>query len=511
MDIDKLIDTLHPLERKILPVLDRYDNISDISKNTGLQKVEVMRALQWLQNKDIITLKEDLKELISLDTHGKKYLKEKLPENKFLETIKSKPLSLDEIKQKSELRPDEFNVSLGILKSKAAIEIKKDKGVKVAITSQGKEFLKKESLEEQFLKKTFPLNLKEVKDQDKFAFDNLKKRKKIIRVDLVKEKIPKLTSLGQKIIKKGIKSKNVIDNLSSDILKTGEWQKKKFRRYDVKINVPEISGGKPHFVNQAIHYAKRIWMDMGFEEMVGPMVDTSFWVFDSLFTPQDHPVREMQDTFFIKNQKLGKLPNTKLVDAVKKSHENGCETGSTGWQYKWTKEEAMKNVLRTHTTSLSARTLANLKKDDLPAKFFAVGKCFRNEAINWSHLFEFNQTEGIVVDPDANFRHLLGYLKEFFSKMGFEKARFRPAFFSYTEPSVEIDVFHPGHKKWIELGGAGMFRPEVVKPLLGFECPVLAWGPGFDRIILDYYKILDIRDLYKNNLKQLRTTKTWLK
>ena len=174
-------------------------------------------------------------------------------------------------------------------------------------------------------------------------------------------------------------------------------------------------------------------------------------------------------------------------------------------------EEAKKNVLRTHTTVLSAKTIAALKKEDLPAKFFSVGRCFRNETLDWSHLFEFNQTEGIVIDPNANFRHLLGYLKEFFKKMGFENARFRPAYFPYCEPSVEIDVWHPGKKVWFELGGAGIFRPEVTVPLLGEDIPVLAWGPGLDRILMDYYEIKDLRELYKNDLNQLRKMKAWVK
>ena len=170
-----------------------------------------------------------------------------------------------------------------------------------------------------------------------------------------------------------------------------------------------------------------------------------------------------------------------------------------------------KLVLRTHTTCLSARTLAELKKENLPAKFFAIGKCFRNETVDWSHGFEFNQTEGIVVDKDANFRHLLGYLKQFFKKMGFEKVRFRPAYFPYTEPSVEIDVFHPEKKVWLELGGAGIFRPEVTIPLLGEHIPVLAWGPGFDRTLMDYYGIKDLRELYKNDLTKLRNMKFWIR
>ena len=140
-----------------------------------------------------------------------------------------------------------------------------------------------------------------------------------------------------------------------------------------------------------------------------------------------------------------------------------------------------------------------------------MGKNFRNETIDWCHGFEFYQTEGIVVDDNVNFRHLLGYLQDFYKKMGFEKVRFRPAYFPYTEPSVEVDVFHPERKCWVELGGAGIFRPEITVPLLGIKTPVLAWGQGFDRIIMDYYAIKDLRELYKNDLKQLRDMKFWSK
>lgn len=247
---------------------------------------------------------------------------------------------------------------------------------------------------------------------------------------------------------------------------------------------------------------------MGFKEMTGDLIQSSFWVFDALFTAQDHPVRDMQDTFFI-NKKI-ELPEKKIVEAVKKSHEK-CVDGSKGWRYKWEEEEAKKLCLRTHTTCLSAQTLAKLNKKDLPAKFFALGKNFRNETVDWCHGFEFHQSEGIVVDKNGNFRNLLGYLEQFFKKMGFEKIRFRPGFFSYTEPSVEIDVWHPEKKCWLELGGAGMFRPEMTIPLLGEHIPVLAWGIGPDRVITDYYGVKDLRDLYKNNLTKLRKMKVWVK
>ena len=270
--------------------------------------------------------------------------------------------------------------------------------------------------------------------------------------------------------------------------------------------MPSIDGGKRHFVNQAVDYGRKIWTEMGFTEMSGDIIQNSFWNFDALFTAQDHPVREMHDTFFI--DKKGELPDKKIVEAVKESHEKGIDK-SKGWKYVWDEEEAKKLVLRTHTTCLSVQTLDKLKEKK--GKFFAIGKVFRNETIDWSHGFEFYQTEGIVIDKNVNFRHLLGYLLQFYKKMGFERIKFTPAYFPYTEPSVEISVWHPEKKIWLELGGAGIFRPEITIPLLGENIPVLAWGLGFDRIITDYYKIRDLREMYKNNLTQLRKMKFWIK
>jgi phenylalanyl-tRNA synthetase alpha chain len=219
----------------------------------------------------------------------------------------------------------------------------------------------------------------------------------------------------------------------------------------------------------------------------------------------------MQDTFYLGAEAIekGKLP--KIHKAVKETHESGGKTGSLGWQAPWSEEEARKLLLRTHTTVLSAQTLARLQPEDIPAKFFSVGKVFRNEALDWKHLFEFYQVEGIVVDPDATLKHLKGYLRIFFGKMGYPDVRMRPGHFPYTEPSVEVDVLHPIKKEWVELGGAGIFRPEVVVPLLGKDVPVLAWGLGMARIVPGYFGMTDIRDIYRNDLKQLRELKAWMR
>ncbi|MBU2633911.1 MAG: phenylalanine--tRNA ligase subunit alpha [Nanoarchaeota archaeon] len=499
--MNKLMESLHPLERKILPILINGISLKEIVKKSKLKDVEAMRALQWLENKEIIKLKKDVKEIVDLDKNGKEYLKEGLPEKKFLKVL-DKELSFDEIKDKANLNDQEFNISLGLLRKKGVIELNKNK---VKQTKLSKNFLEKESLEELFLKK-LPLEVKKLSDEERYAYNELKKRKEIIKLDLVKDVTITLTKEGIDLKKVKIEG-DYIERVDANLLKTGSWKGKKFRRYDIKINVPKIYPGKRHFVNEALEHTKKIWLDMGFKEMTGNLLQTSFWNFDALFTAQDHPVRDLQDTYYIKEPKYGKITNKTVMERVRRTHENGWTTKSKGWQYDWDLKEAMKNVLRTHTTVLSAKTIAALKESDLPAKFFAVGRCFRNETVDWKHSFEFMQSEGIVIGKDVNFKQLLGYLKEFFKKMGFDQIRVRPGFFAFTEPSLEIDVFHPGKKEWIEMAGAGILRPEVVKPLLGKDIPVLAWGIGLDRTIMDNLNIKDIRDLHKNDLKQLKEMK----
>lgn len=506
MNKEEILESLSPDERAIIPYL-KTGSVEEIVKKSGLDETKILRSLQFLENKGIVKLKITSQKIVDLDENGVIYLKNGLPERRLLNVLSEKPeISLVEAKEKSKLSDNEFQVALGTLKKKALVELKSGKILLRATLDE----IAKKSLEEQLIE-TLPLEFEKLAPEQQHAVASLKTRKQIIIIKDKKTINFELTSLGKSIEKSDLgKLKDMIETLTPDLIRKEGWKGKKFRKYDIKSPVPQISGGKRHFVDQAIDYARKIWTDLGFKEMSGTLTQTGFWNFDALFTAQDHPVREMQDTFYIKDVK-GKLPDKKIVNEVKKAHESGVDN-SKGWRYKWKEDEAKKVILRTHTTCLSARTLAMLRKlKDKRGKYFAIGKCFRNETVDWSHGFEFNQTEGIVLDPKANFRHLLGYLKEFFKKMGFEKIRFRPSYFPYTEPSVEVDVYHPEKKVWLELGGAGIFRPEVTIPLLGEHIPVLAWGPGFDRTIMDYYQIKDLREMYKNDLGHLRKIKSWLK
>ncbi len=488
---EDIIKKLHPLERKILPLLKTNKNLHSLLKSSNLTEVEIIRALQWLENKKIIKAKKTITNLIELDKNGIIYIKKSLPERRLLEAIKE-PLTIEQIKQKTDLNENEINIALGVLKNKFAIKINKT----ISITKTGLELLNKGFPEERLLR-ALPLEYNLLLPEQKFAYSNLKKRKNIIKTTEKKSILIELTELGKGLV--NIKPKtDFIETLTPNMLKTGSWKNKQFRHYDIKINVPKIFPGKRHFIKEAIQYIRKIWLELGFKEMTGSLIQSSFWNFDALFVPQDHPAREMQDTIFLKSKSY--LPS--IYKKIKTIHENS-------WKYKWSEEQAKKNLLRTHTTCLSAQTIAKLKKSDLPAKFFSIGKVFRNETLDWSHLFEFHQVEGIVLDENVNFKHLKGYLKEFYKKMGYEKIRIRPGYFGYTEPSCEIEVFIPEKNKWIELGGAGIFRPEMMNGL-GLNVPCLAWGLGLERIISLYYNIKDIRDIYKNDLKQIKEMKRWI-
>ena len=502
-EVDKLIATLHPLERNVLPYLHDHATVAEIVRESNTGEVQAIRAIQWLSNKRVLTYKKTSAETISLGKNGQEYLEKGLPERRFLQVLEDESLVLKDVQEKADLDRDELNISLGMLKRLGAISL----GKELSITSYGKKLITQKLLEETFLK-TLPRSPSAFDATEKKVYEHLKQRKDVLVVKLEKTITIHLTDLGKKLVTTNISSE-FIDSLNRKLITSGDWKDKEFRRYDVEINVPRVHPGKRHFVNQAVDYIKRVWLDMGFKEMEGPMVETAFWNFDSLFVPQDHPARDMQDTFFVNGK--GKLPNQPLVNAIKKTHENGWTTGSAGWKYQWNLQRAQQLVLRTHTTSLSARTLASLEKEDLPAKYFSVEKCFRNETLDWKHSFEFIQVEGIVVDENANFKHLLGYLKNYYAKLGITKLRFRPAYFPYTEMSVETDYFHPVKKEWVEFGGAGLFRPEVVKPLLGFEVPVLAWGQGMERSIMEYYKIKDLRHLSNNDIQELKDMKLWLR
>jgi phenylalanyl-tRNA synthetase alpha chain len=275
----------------------------------------------------------------------------------------------------------------------------------------------------------------------------------------------------------------------------------RLRPIDVSAPASGFYPGRRHPVKEFINEVREVYLSMGFVELEGDSVQPSFWNFDALFIPQDHPGREMQDTFYLAGQVDETIRRSGVVDRVASTHENGWTTGSRGWRYKWRTEEARRLVLRTHNTVLTIKALSESKNKE--ARVFAVSKVYRNENLDYKHLAEFHQMDGIIVGEGLNVRHLMGFLKEFYKKLGMKDVKLWPTFFPYTEPSLQIMGYSEIAKGWIELGGSGVFRPEVTLPM-GVDVPVLAWGPGIERLMLLRYGLDDVRGLYDSDLAWLR-------
>ena len=483
--VENLIKLLTPSERKVLPLLKQTKDINYLIKLSDLNETQVNRALSWLQDKHLIRILEDVKEIVDLDVNGKEYLKDALPERRFLNSITT-PLTLNEIKEKACLNDDELRISLGLLKIKNAIEIK-DK-----VYLKNHNLLKEEFPEEKLLKK-LPTELNKLSKDDILVLSELKKRRNIVKTEQIKTKTIIVTKLGEEILKKDLKE-SFIETLTVDMLKNSSWKNKEFRHYNIHSVTPKIHGGRIHPLSLVIQKIKKVFLNLGFKEMKSPWVDTAFWCMDSMWIPQDHPSREVQDTFFLPYQ--GTIPD-KLSKKVAEVHEHGGETGSKGHGYKWNPELAKQLILRTHTTATTYRYFAS-KKIQYPAKYFCVGRVFRNEAIDQTHLPEFHQVEGFVMDKDLTLRDLMGYIKEFYAKLGIYKIKFKPTYNPYTESSMECLGYNEELGKWIELINSGMFRPESLEPY-GINVPVIAWGFGVERLAMMLHKRKDLRDILGNS------------
>jgi len=298
-------------------------------------------------------------------------------------------------------------------------------------------------------------------------------------------------------------------DLTRDLLQSGDWMKREFKPYNFNALGQPTEGGHLHPLMKVRTQFRNIFLEMGFEEMpTNNFVESSFWNFDALFQPQQHPARDSHDTFFLKAPaRTVKFPE-EYLERVQRTHEVGGY-GSIGYGYDWKRDEAEKNLLRTHTTAVSSRMLYKLAQEGFtPKRYFSIDRVFRNEAVDRTHLAEFHQIEGLVCDRGLTLGDLIGVLNEFFARLGIQKLRFKPAYNPYTEPSMEIFSYHEGLGKWVEVGNSGMFRPEMLRPMgLPEDVSVIAWGLSLERPTMILYGIDNIRDLFghKVDLKLIKS------
>jgi phenylalanyl-tRNA synthetase alpha chain len=322
---------------------------------------------------------------------------------------------------------------------------------------------------------------------------NILKRRRMAQVNTIKTykvtKGPKYTPTFEK----------VATDITSAMLASGSWKDEVFKPFNFDALGRPVEGGHLHPLMKVRAEIREIFIGLGFEEMAtNNYVESSFWNFDALYTPQQHPVRDAHDTFFLKDPSTTlTLPTDGYVESVGDVHAKGG-FGSIGYRYDWKVEEAKKNILRTHTTAVSTRMLRKLALDGFkPSKLFSIDRVFRNETLDATHLAEFHQIEGLVADYNITLANLMGVISQFFQRLGIDDIRFKPAFNPYTEPSMEIFGYHPILKRWVELGNSGMFRPEMLLPLgLPPDVRVIAWGLSLERPTMIKYGIPNIRDIF---------------
>ena len=460
---------LHDIEKKIIDSLQKKSEQTpeQLSESTELSIDQVRRGIEWLRLKEFANVIESSKVTVSLGRNGIDSLKNGLPERKLMDLIKDGSKSFEEVRKT--LSGAGFNAAIANAKKNGWVNIEKtDSGSTISTKEKPVE-----TPEEKLISLIGDKSIPEEKIENKLALKFLLQRPDYVLQNTEKSKIISLTERASQI-----------DTTLSDI-----------GAIDVEADAALVYAARTHPLKDTIDEIREIFVKLGFSEIQGNLTQSSFWNFDALFTPQDHPARELQDTFYIENLKSQNQASSTQIKQVSKSH-------SQNWHYDWKLSESQKMVLRTHTTCVTIKYLAEQKPDE--ARIFSLGRVFRNEKVSYKHLVEFNQIEGIVIGNNTTLRDLMGIQKEFYKQLGLTKIKFWPTFFPYTEPSLQTMVYNEKLGKWIELFGMGIFRPEVTKPL-GIDKPVLAWGGGIERIAMLKYELDDVREFYNNNLSWLRS------
>lgn len=507
MEID--VRNLHPLEIRLLrhvspgEAVTAQRLIDELDYKIG----QCNQAFSWLTAKGFLEETDrKFRTLFELTELGQQQLEIGTPAQRIFNLLKTKgPASLPEIAEELALEKSDVGSAFGMLSKSGTCRMGEgNKAEAIAEKAPAEVLVAAKVLEKASVEALDESALDE--EERNFVAKNSKKRGAAgspLKIIEREEVFFALTDAGANA-KAALLAANItgeeLGSVTTSMLSSGSWKQASFRPYSLNTPSARLIPGRRNPYGSYLQWVKDKLCSLGFEEFDGPLVENEFWNGDALFMPQFHSARDIHDVYYVKNPSHAKRIEEPYLSQVAQTHENGWSTGSRGWRYSFDHEFTRRQVMRSQGTVLSAKTLPHAK---VPGKYFGVARCFRYDQVDATHGADFYQTEGIVLGEDVNLKTLLGLLKMFAEEVaGAEEVKYVPGYFPFTEPSIEVHIKHPV-LGWFELGGSGIFRPEVTKAL-GIDVPVLAWGLGIDRMALMHLGLNDLRELFTPDIESVR-------
>ena len=515
MDVQSIIKNLHPLEIRVLRAYTPGTELTTekLEKELDYKPGHANQAFSWLGGKELVTeIRREAHTFFEITELGRTFASSGTPDERILDLLKTKgPHTLPEIAAALGLENKDVGSSFGILSKEGAVKM--DESKKAAFVELPKD--KRLSITIALISlaskaSSGMIDQKTLTPAEIAVMGTLAKKRgsadSPFRI-VERETVIYTLSAASKEIQKALDAAGItgeeIGALSPTILKSGDWKKGSFRGYNIAIPPARIIPGRTNPYVSFLESVKDKLCSLGFEEFDGPLVETDFWNCDALFMPQFHAARDIHDVYYLKEPTKAKSIEEPFLSNIAAVHENGGNSGSRGWGYTFDREFTKRLILRSQGTVLSAHQLAKAK---IPGKYFGIARCFRYDKVDATHLSDFYQTEGIVLGDEVNLKTLLGFLEMFAVEIcGATDVKYVPGYFPFTEPSVEVHIKHPV-LGWFELGGSGIFRPEVTRAM-GVDVPVLAWGIGIDRMALMALGLNDLRELFTTDIEGVRLRK----
>ncbi|MCC6003618.1 MAG: phenylalanine--tRNA ligase subunit alpha [Thermofilum sp.] len=494
-------EVLPPRQKRIVDaLLAGKSDLDEVASQLGARREDLMRDVEELRVRGLVEVVRKSYESVVLTDEAEKFLSQGLPEERLLKVLEEEgAVKEDEVLAKASMHgvpisPGELQPAITHLARVRAVTFS---GGAIKLSSA-------EKAREHILRTRRMLESVGKGELEGVDLDYLKRRQLVEvrrQARILLKPTQRLISLAQKGL---LTEAEVITELTSEVIESGRWRSAVFKEFDLSVEIPTQPFGRKHPYLEFLDWIREILVSMGFEEMRGPHVELELWNFDALFQAQDHPAREIHDTYFVKGGLTGMVRDSELLARIASVHENGWITGSRGWGYKWDPKQALRLILRTQTTAVSARTLYTRGEGEYMC--FSLDRVFRPENLDAKHSMEFYQLEGIIVGRRVTFRNLLGFFQEIAKRLGLGEVRVKPAYFPFTEPSVEGFIKHPS-LGWIEVFPGGMFRPEMLAALGLRNVNVAAWGIGIDRIAMAVLGVDDIRLLFAQDLEFIRNSR----